>query len=78
MEEISKGSQEAERKCCLAFPRNPAHHMKSRGSRKSGLRLPRIDAMIAVTLPETNRTPITNYTVIATGMNIDGLLDVRR
>ena len=52
--------------------------MKSIRSIISGLRLPKISAVVEATLPETDITPILCYPSIATGINICVLLDLRR
>ena len=61
--------------CSIELPIRPAHALKSRRSR---LNLPRSATMISVILSATSRITIPASPVIATDMNIDGLLGADR
>ena len=61
--------------CSITSPINPAHAVKSRRLRRSGLRLSRSAAVIAATIPVMSQTPVPHCPTIFTDMSIDGLLD---
>ena len=64
-------------RCSLASPKIPSHAVNSIRSIRSKQRLTRSAATLSATLPVTSRTSIPHYPAIATGIHIDGLLDIR-